>query len=100
MYPDVKRRTKTVETSSTTLGVETEVLEILEAPTCQHQWIIESPHGPSSTGECRICGEEREFQNYIEGSAWGYDSSSELGGGSRLPTKNEMQGGNSVDGEE
>jgi len=95
-----------VDTSSTAVGAGTEVLEVLEvpevieAPTCQHQWLIESPHGPSSTGECRICGEEREFQNYIEGSAWGYDSSSELGGGSRVPTRNQLQGGTSVDGDE
>ncbi len=87
-----------METSSSTVGAGNEVLEILEAPTCQHQWLIESPHGPSSTGECRICGEERQFQNYIEGSAWGYDSSSELGG-SHITTKNEMQGGSSVDGD-
>ena len=98
MYSDAKGRIKTVETSTSTVGAGTEVLEIIEAPTCQHQWLIESPHGPSSTGECRICGEERQFQNYIEGSAWGYDSSSELGG-SRIPTKNEMQGGSSVDGD-
>jgi hypothetical protein len=24
-----------------------------------------------------VCGEEKEFQNYIEGSAWGYDMSAE-----------------------
>ena len=60
--------------------------DVLEAPTCQHQWIIDSPAGPSSKGVCRACGEEREFLNYIEGSSWGYDVSLEqLAGGSRLP---------------
>ena len=89
-----------METSITTpeAGAGTEVLE---APTCQHQWIIDSPNGPSSRGVCRLCFEEKEFQNYIEGSAWGYDVSVEqLGGGSRVPTKTEMQRGTSVDGDE
>ena len=73
--------------------------EVLEAPICAHQWLIDTPAGKFSKGTCRLCGEEKQFQNYIEGSAWGYDSSSELGG-SRIPTKNEMQGGSSVDGDE
>ena len=59
----------------------------IEGPVCQHQWLIESPNGPSSHGKCRLCKEERDFANYIEGSSWGYDVSLEqLSGGSRLPT--------------
>ncbi len=34
---------------------------------CQHHWIIPAPAGPVSVGTCRSCGDEREFQNYIEG---------------------------------
>ena len=49
--------------------------EVLEAPTCLHQWMIGPPAGPSSKGVCRLCGEEKEFQNYIEGKTWGYDVS-------------------------
>ena len=30
---------------------------------CRHHWIIESPHGATSHGVCKLCGEEREFQN-------------------------------------
>ena len=61
--------------------------EVLEAPRCQHQFVIDTPAGPSSRGVCRLCGEERQFQNYIEGSAWGYDISLEqLNGGSHFPT--------------
>ena len=61
--------------------------EVLEAPSCQHVWVIDTPNGPSSKGVCAICTEEKEFQNYIEGSAWGYDVSIEqLSGGSRIPT--------------
>ena len=77
---------KTVTTSASAPGGGTGQ-EVLEAPTCRHQWLIETPAGPSSKGACRLCGEQREFQNYIEGSAWGYDISLEqLSGGSRLPT--------------
>ena len=74
-----------METSSSDWGAGSEVLE---APPCRHQWLIDSPAGPSSKGMCRLCGEERDFQNYIEGSSWGYDISLEqLAGGSRIPTK-------------
>jgi len=59
-----------------------------ETTACRHQWIIDSPAGPSSKGACRRCGAEREFMNYIEGSTWGgYDVSLEhLAGGARFPT--------------
>ncbi len=33
---------------------------------CQHHWLIDSPNGPVSRGICRVCGEEREFLNYLE----------------------------------
>ena len=60
--------------------------EMAEQPACLHHWIIEKPSGPTSKGACRECGEERDFQNYIEGSSWRYDVSLEqLSGGSRLP---------------
>jgi len=39
----------------------------LQAPTCQHHWIIESPSGPTSMGRCRLCGAERQFINSAEG---------------------------------
>ena len=37
---------------------------------CRHYWIIDSPAGPASKGICRLCGEERLFQNYLEGGRW------------------------------
>ena len=75
---------KTVEASEGLSGGT----EVLEAPSCQHVWMIETPNGPLSRGVCAICAEEKEFQNYIEGSAWGYDISIEqLAGGSRFPTR-------------
>ena len=30
---------------------------------CHHFWVIEVANGPSSMGECKYCGEKREFQN-------------------------------------
>ena len=57
--------------------------EIQEGPVCRHHWLIDRPAGPVSKGVCRLCGEERDFQNYVEGSSWGYNVSlEELSGGS------------------
>jgi|KNS7250_AmetaT_FD_contig_41_1619093_length_835_multi_2_in_0_out_0_1 hypothetical protein len=61
-----------METSISSVIAEPEVLEI---QTCQHEWMIDSPNGPSSHGICHLCGIEKDFPNYIEGSAWGYDNS-------------------------
>ena len=65
--------------------------DLPEVPTCSHQWVIDSPAGPTSRGVCGLCNEERQFQNYIEGSSWRYDVSlDQLAGVSRLPTKRQM----------
>ena len=40
-----------------------------------HEWVIEAPNGPARNGKCDICGSTREFSNYVETSAWGYDIS-------------------------
>jgi hypothetical protein len=42
----------------------------LAAATCSHHWVIESPNGPTSVGECRACGEVREFKNSIQITSW------------------------------
>jgi len=39
-------------------------------PPCRHYWVIETPTGPTSPGLCRLCGERREFKNYLEGHNW------------------------------
>ena len=36
-----------------------------EVVVCTHHWVIETPAGPVSIGRCRLCGEEREFNNSI-----------------------------------
>lgn len=44
--------------------------ETTKSTDCQHHWIIEAPNGPTSAGECRACGEIRDFANYLESSVW------------------------------
>jgi hypothetical protein len=54
--------------------------QITESPaekkqeTCRHHWVIAAPDGPVSKGKCKICGEVKEFRNYLETSPWGVDS--------------------------
>jgi hypothetical protein len=38
--------------------------------TCEHHWVIDSPEGPTSTGICKLCGAEEQFQNYISYPSW------------------------------
>ena len=38
---------------------------------CRHHWVIQPADGPVSTGACQICGESREFKNYVESATWG-----------------------------
>ena len=33
---------------------------------CRHHWIIEAQTGPVSRGVCSLCGNVRDFKNYIE----------------------------------
>ena len=54
---------------------------------CRHHWIIDSPAGPVSKGLCRLCGEERLFQNYLEGGGWDDKVTLEqVSSGSRYPS--------------
>ncbi|MCH7737825.1 MAG: hypothetical protein IH872_10560 [Chloroflexi bacterium] len=38
---------------------------------CRHHWVIQPADGPVSKGACQICGETREFKNYVESATWG-----------------------------
>jgi hypothetical protein len=40
------------------------------APECRHHWLIESPHGATSWGACKVCGERREFSNSASDALW------------------------------
>ena len=37
---------------------------------CVHEWLIESPNGPVSKGECLNCGQVSEFKNSMPVSGW------------------------------
>ena len=39
--------------------------------TCTHHWQIAAPHGATSRGVCKYCGEAREFANVSAQDAWG-----------------------------
>lgn len=57
-----------------------------EAPSCRHHWLIESPHGATSMGRCKRCGEVKAFRNSATDTLWEGDpmhSISKMGGGSR-----------------
>jgi len=49
----------------------------VDQETCQHHWLIESPSGPTSVGQCKLCGAEREFRNSVGDSGWEKESPAE-----------------------
>ena len=57
----------------TTIALDPEVGDTSGATTavCRHHWVIQPADGPVSNGSCRICGESREFKNYVESATWG-----------------------------
>jgi hypothetical protein len=60
----------------------------VQAPVCRHHWIIETPHGATSLGRCKICQEVREFRNSAADTLWEGDpmaSISKMGGGANRP---------------
>ena len=73
-----------IESPQTTVETVEQVEQ--EVPTCRHHWLIESPHGATSFGRCKICGELKEFRNSAADTLWEGDpmsSISKMGGGSR-----------------
>jgi hypothetical protein len=49
----------------------TPTVEVENVNTCAHHWVIQPAMGPSSPGICQICGETKDFQNYVEAASWG-----------------------------
>jgi len=49
--------------------IENETAEAVEV--CRHHWVIQPADGPVSNGACQVCGEIREFKNYVESATWG-----------------------------
>ncbi len=58
----------------------TQPAEEQELPGCRHHWVIQPATGPVSPGLCQICGEAREFKNYVEASTWGDDKGASRAG--------------------
>ncbi|MCJ7509946.1 MAG: hypothetical protein MUP14_03550 [Dehalococcoidia bacterium] len=56
----------------------TEPDEVTTEPGCHHHWLIESPHGPTSMGICKLCGEQKEFRNSASDLLWEDEPLSEL----------------------
>ena len=58
-------------------NVDVDATSPAQTDPCPHHWLIEPPGGPTSKGVCRICGEERAFENYHFSSTvrqWGSNS--------------------------
>jgi hypothetical protein len=45
---------------------------------CRHHWLIETPHGATSMGMCKLCGAQKEFRNSAYDRLWEDESLSEL----------------------
>ena len=50
--------------------------QVLPASRCAHHWVIDTPAGPVSRGQCKRCGEEREFLNSPDSSFYWEDDAS------------------------
>ena len=55
----------------TTIAPEVEETAAATVSECRHHWVIQPADGPVSNGACQICGETREFKNYVESATWG-----------------------------
>ena len=56
------------------------------APGCCHHWVIQPADGPISSGSCQVCGEIREFKNYVESATWGEVRAAGKGGSATSAT--------------
>ena len=52
--------------------------ETATQPECRHHWLIESPHGATSMGVCKLCGSQKEFRNSAGDFLWEDEPMSEL----------------------
>ncbi|MCY4625880.1 MAG: hypothetical protein OXC99_12900 [Chloroflexi bacterium] len=60
--------------------------QALPVSLCAHHWVIETPAGPVSRGQCKRCGEEREFLNSPDSSFyWEDDASRKTVGDATFP---------------
>jgi len=72
--------------------VKTAPQEQIDGSGCRHHWVIESPQGPSSRGVCKLCGVEKEFQNFMPDMSWDGDQSSLFGLSREKGIKSDKEG--------
>jgi hypothetical protein len=71
---------------------------------CCHHWVIQPADGPVSNGSCQVCGESREFKNYVESATWGDSRTTAKGSSASATTEStsddeDRGGGDLVDDE-
>lgn len=73
---------------------QSDISEIEEEsqPGCCHHWMIQPASGPVSDGACQVCGETREFKNYV-GSPGEWGESRTIGQRSSNGKKSTKAGG-------
>ena len=77
-----------VQRTTTIHEPEEETIEAESVVGCCHHWVIQPADGPISNGSCQVCGETREFKNYVESATWG--DSRTTGKGSSASTGSEL----------
>ena len=58
---------QTIFTQDPEIGIQS----VHSVAVCRHHWVIQPADGPVSNGSCQVCGENREFKNYVESATWG-----------------------------
>ena len=66
---------------------------------CRHHWVIQPADGPVSNGSCQICGENREFKNYVESATWGDSRIASKNASATVESTSDDEDGRSMDGE-
>ena len=51
-------------------GIEQKQAHARSGRTCRHHWVIETPHGATSRGHCKLCGISKRFPNAPEHATW------------------------------
>ena len=66
---------------------------------CRHHWVIQPADGPVSNGSCQICGENRQFKNYVESATWGDSRIASKDSSATVESTSDDEDGRSTDGE-
>ena len=66
---------------------------------CRHHWVIQPADGPVSNGSCQICGENRQFKNYVESATWGESRIASKNASTTVQSTSDDEDDRSTDGE-